>query len=152
MNVSKVSKTASVIDSFPDCVIKGYKIVIITPGFITVNTSARYMESIYFEITFWKKILLNFFSQIKRLLHFFPFNQAFGHFIDCITGIPDFIIGKNLHVFVKVTVSDPSKRHNNVPERDAQVAAHQNRQRNPDPDKNHDIDAILLATSIWFLR
>ena len=38
-----------------------------------------------YQDNFWKKILLNFLGQIKRLLHSFPFNQAFGHFIDCIT-------------------------------------------------------------------
>ena len=86
-----------------------YKIIIITTGFITVDAFACYIESINFQIIFWKKILLNLLCQIKRLLHSFPFNQAFGHFIDCITSIPNFIIGKNLHSFVKATVSYPMK-------------------------------------------
>jgi hypothetical protein len=89
---------------------------------IGVDAFADYIESINFQITFWKKILLNFLGQIKRLLHSFPFHQAFGHFIDGITCIPNFIIGKNLHSFVKVTVSYSTKSLNNVPERDAQVS------------------------------
>ena len=117
-------------------VINNYKIIIITTGFITVDAFSSYIESINFQITFWKKILLNFLGQIKRLLHSFPFNQAFGHFIDCITCIPNFIIGKNLHSFVKATVSYSTKIVNNVPERDAQVATHQDSQTNPHPDKN----------------
>jgi hypothetical protein len=57
-----------------------------------------------------------------------------GHFIDGITRIPNFIIGNYLHAFVKATVSYPMKRLNYVPERDAQVATHQDSQTNPDPD------------------
>jgi hypothetical protein len=41
---------------------------------------------------------------------------------------------------IKATVSYPTKRLNNVPERDAQVATHQDSQTNADPDKNQCID------------
>ncbi len=49
-------------------IFNGYKIIIIPTGIITVDTFACYVESINFQITFGKKILLNLLGQIKRLL------------------------------------------------------------------------------------
>ena len=72
--------------------------------------------------------------------HLFAFDQPFGHTVDRIGRIADFIIGKNPHAFVEEAVFDPVKRLNDVPERDAEVAAYQDRQANSNPDKNYYID------------
>ena len=117
-----------------------YKIIIITTGFITVDTFAGYIESINFQIIFWKKILLNFLGQIKRLLHSFTLDQPICHFVDYITGVADFIIAGYPNFFIKLAVSYPAQGLYDFTKGQGKISADQHGNETAENQKNDHID------------
>ena len=61
--------------------------------------------------------MLDFHSDIQRLLQSLALLEPLRHLIDDITGVADFVIGGDLHFFVKATISDIPQGLNNFRKR-----------------------------------
>ena len=95
---------------FPRTIISDVQVIkIVSAGFLTVNAFAGDIQAFHFGITARQQMLLHIHRQTKRLAHPVPFFETFCHFIDDVTRITDFIIGRDLYFLVKVAVSNAAQ-------------------------------------------
>ncbi len=106
---------------FPDIQI----IIIIAAGLLAVDAFSGNIQACHHWIPARQKMLLHVHGQTQGLAHAVAFFETFGHLIDDITCIADFIIRRDLNFFVKVAVSDVAQALNDLAKGEGQISADQ---------------------------